>query len=309
MKLPKLIMVGIDHSPASMAALKEAERLAQHYGAILYVVDVLDQRLLDDHQWDYPTLREDIVAARQVRLDQVVKEHLTDAVESRSELRVGHPFVELVRSANDRQADLLVLGSRGLSSIRWSSVGSVAKKCIRKAAMPVMLVRRSQVGPFRRIVACVDFSDTSRLAAQHAAKIAKAENAALEFVHVCVARSIVDTGFGSLEPIAPVITHEKILVADRNELDRFVGELGESLDGIEWSSSVIEGHRVGTTIADYLESTGTDLAVIGTRGRTWLKALLIGTNAESLIEESPCSVLAIKPPGFSYEIDEEQPCI
>jgi len=309
MKLPKLMMVGIDHSPASMAALKEAERLAQHYEAQLYVVDVLDQRLLDDHQWDYPTLREDIVAARQLRLDRTVKEHLTGDVESRSELRVGHPFVELVRSANDRNADLLLLGSRGLSNSHRGRVGAVARKCIRKAPMPVMLVRGSQDGPFRRIVACVDFSDTSRLAAEHAARVARAENAVLEFVHVCVARSIVDTGFGSLEPIAPIITHGKILEAERKELDRFVSELEEPLDGIDWSSTVIEGYRVGTTIAEYLESTGADLAVIGTRGRTGLKALLMGTNAEGVIEESPCSVLAIKPTGFTYEIDEAQPCI
>jgi len=303
MGLPNLIMVGIDYSYACMSALKEAERLALHYGATLSVVNVLDQRLLDEHQWDCPMIKEDLIEANRDLLALTVRNELSKKIVSRPEFRVGHPFFELIGCANDREADLLVLGSRGMSSGRQGQVGSVAKKCIRKASMPTLLVRRSHHGPFRKIVACVDFSETSRLATEHAVRIAHAEKASLEIVHVCRARAINTTGFGSLEPITPVLNHYQIVKAVGNELERFMDSLRESTSGLDVSTRILEGKRVGTMIAYHLESTGADLAVIGTRGRSAFKALLMGTNAECLIEESPCSVLAIKPEGFGSDIN------
>lgn len=41
-----------------------------------------------------------------------------------------------------------------------------------------------------------------------------------------------------------------------------------------------------------------DLIVLGTKGKTNLKYVLLGSTAERLLRDVPCSVLAIKPPGF-----------
>jgi nucleotide-binding universal stress UspA family protein len=68
----------------------------------------------------------------------------------------------------------------------------------------------------------------------------------------------------------------------------------------------VEHHLVGTQnvkvgIFEFLESSGADLVVTGTRGRSWLSGILIGTTAEAIVRDSPCSVLAIKPGGFNYK--------
>ena len=53
----------------------------------------------------------------------------------------------------------------------------------------------------------------------------------------------------------------------------------------------------------YVEESSADLVVVGTRGRTGMRAILLGTVAERIVRESPCSVLAVKPDDFKYEID------
>ena len=54
---------------------------------------------------------------------------------------------------------------------------------------------------------------------------------------------------------------------------------------------------------DFQKTSGADLLVLGTRGRTKLKRLLLGTIAESIVRESTCSLLAIKPAGFDYPLE------
>ncbi|MGK0188457.1 MAG: nucleotide-binding universal stress UspA family protein, partial [Verrucomicrobiales bacterium] len=56
-------------------------------------------------------------------------------------------------------------------------------------------------------------------------------------------------------------------------------------------------------VINHLTECSADLVVLGTRGRTGFKSLLMGTTAEKLIHETPCSALAVKPKGFHFEID------
>ena len=77
-----------------------------------------------------------------------------------------------MRAAAEFSADLLVLGSHGLT-VDSHSIGNIASKCVRKAPLPVLLVRDTHHGAFRKVVAGVDFSDTSFTALREAALIAE----------------------------------------------------------------------------------------------------------------------------------------
>lgn len=296
----KRILVGVDHSPASLAAFHEGRRLAEANKAELHVVNVLDQRILDDLQWDYPFENADLVAGYERRLKYLISDH--GGVDGHDGLLVGHPFAELVRAAVKKNADLLILGSRGFSGIKAGRVGSVASKCIRKAPLPVMLVRKSHEQPFRKIVACIDFSETSKRAAHHALRLAHQEGAVLELIYVSAVRDFVMTSFGSLEPAAPIVSFDNLVAAFQTEMADFAEEISRSDADVEVAWKVLEGRTVTATLCEYLTETQADLAVLGTRGRSLIKGLIIGTTAEGIIHDAPCSVLAIKPQGFSYDI-------
>jgi nucleotide-binding universal stress UspA family protein len=59
-------------------------------------------------------------------------------------VRVGPPALEIVTDAQQRSADLIVLGAQGLSPIRDLFLGSVAERVVRTATCPVLTVRHDK---------------------------------------------------------------------------------------------------------------------------------------------------------------------
>ena len=72
---------------------------------------------------------------------------------------------------------------------------------------------------------------------------------------------------------------------------------------LQVETNLVENVRESDGIVQFIESSETDLVVVGTRGRTGMRAVLLGTVAERIVRESPCSVLAVKADDFSYDID------
>lgn len=137
------IVVGFDGSPHARAALEYAAREALSHGADLRVVSV----------WHVPTMayaagigpapgfdpHELEEAARQTAshaLEQMGRDATRLTVETR--VREGHPAHVLVEEA--AEADLLVLGSRGLGGFRGLLLGSVSQQCAAHARCPVVIV-------------------------------------------------------------------------------------------------------------------------------------------------------------------------
>ena len=73
------------------------------------------------------------------------------------------------------------------------------------------------------------------------------------------------------------------------------------LSNIDHSINILEGNP-GYMISSFAEDNGIDLIVMGTIGRSGLLGLLIGSNAENVIESVNCSVLTIKPENYKSPI-------
>lgn len=56
-------------------------------------------------------------------------------------IRMGTPFVEIVRYAKEKEIDLIVMGTHGRTGVVHALIGSVAEKVVRKAPCPVLTVR------------------------------------------------------------------------------------------------------------------------------------------------------------------------
>jgi nucleotide-binding universal stress UspA family protein len=70
-----------------------------------------------------------------------LRSSLKKGVEHSSIIRHGDPGVEIVKAAEENKADLIVVGSRGLSTLRRLILGSVSRKVINKSKIPVLVVK------------------------------------------------------------------------------------------------------------------------------------------------------------------------
>ena len=142
------IVVGVDGSPESHRALRWALSQARFYDADVEAVHVYTYTLPDvpDSAVGHPELIDEVIASAKRRAGRVIDEavqaagELAEGVTVASHLIRGREAAEhLMRAAADAQ--LLVVGSRGLGGFAKLLLGSVSQKCIDHAQCTVMVVR------------------------------------------------------------------------------------------------------------------------------------------------------------------------
>ncbi len=293
MKKLENIVVGVDFSAGSENALREAVRIAQWKDANLIALNILDREALEQAgNWIEMDARK-VEEESRARLEAHITKVTGDAYPILAETLIGHPFQEILRTVEQHKADVLILGARGAHKAQGQT-GSIAAKCVRKAPVDVMLVRTRQCQPFHRVVACVDFSDTSREAAEQAVHIARQDGATIAFLHVLKPLKAAMEDLTAFYPNIPPEPRAEFLELTRNRLKSFIAPFASMLEGIPHSTDVIERASVHRGIVEYLADAPTDLVVLGRRGHTLLDILLLGSTAEKVIHGAPCSVLTIR---------------
>ena len=295
----KQLLVGVDFSPCSLDALREAVRIANLTNARLSVVHVIDGEVMD-YLRDHSALDEKRTKLEaQYRLDHFVGMHSRGCDEVETLLRVGHPFGELVHVCEELGADILLLGSHGRGGDH-GRVGAIASMCLRKAPAPVLLVQDRSGQPFKQVVCGVDYSPTAALAVRHAIQMAKIEGAALDFLHVYASPfTYRDSGTGYyVSGLANSEDFERIM---KQNLSNYLTAFQRDFKGLSVTQTVRDRLSAGQGIIDRLREVQGDLLVLGTRGRSGWKKLLLGTTAEHIVHRAPCSVLAVKPEDYQLK--------
>ena len=134
----KSILVPTDFSEMSDAALKYAIDIAQAFGARLYLIHVPGETGVN-FEADFPMGRFD-TAVRE-RLDTFLKPEEIERLRPEYALRPGTPADEIVRYADAREVDMIIMGTHGRSGVAHLLMGSVAEQVVRTAPCPVLLIR------------------------------------------------------------------------------------------------------------------------------------------------------------------------
>jgi nucleotide-binding universal stress UspA family protein len=290
------IIVGVDFSPPSAAALEEAGRLAAWEGAHLVIAHAFHEELLAAACRYTGLGPEEVLAGRRMRLDRFCLETLGTQIVPSLELQVltGHPFVQLIRLVKREEASLLVLGAQGESHRDSRQLGTLASSCVRHAPCETLLVRAGHSGGFRRVVVAIDLHACSRRAIRQAADIVKADGGELHVLHVYApawkvsALATGEVNVSSTEVAAYVNRVERQVA---NYIRRELPDLG----GLAARIAVREGYNRGGGILSYLNEVHADLVILGCRSREPVDLGQPGTTTEHMIHDAPCSVLAVHP--------------
>jgi len=202
----------------------------------------------------------------------------------------GAPASEIIRRAEAWRADLIVTGSQA-HGLERALLGSVAARIVRYAHCPVLVLRPAS-GP-GGVLAATDFSDPSLPALAAAAEEAHRRSAPLTVVHVSdmswgMIGNAAGAPFGFTAPLpsAEAMAQRRSLELStlHNALER-VGATGEAL--------ALEG-PVADCIVRAARERDVALVVVGTRGKTGLSRILLGSVAEKVVADAHCSVLAVR---------------
>lgn len=144
----KRIVCAIDFSDCSMRALEYATSLAQEADARLTVVHVFDLEGALRPEWretlTSPSLRRALAAFENDRLERLaraVPATVDDYCTVETVMPRGTPYREILRLADERQAELIVMGIHGRNAADLMFFGSTTNHVVREAACPVLTIR------------------------------------------------------------------------------------------------------------------------------------------------------------------------
>jgi nucleotide-binding universal stress UspA family protein len=136
------IIVALDGSEQSMLALEHARAIAECFGSKLILVHAFPHTFDLRDSIEYNNL----VALRIKRGEEIIemaREQLgrTASIEVDEDLLEGPAAEAILSAAATRNSDLIVMGSRGMGSLKGMVFGSVSTKVSHYAGCPVMVVR------------------------------------------------------------------------------------------------------------------------------------------------------------------------
>lgn len=279
------IICATDLSHRSARALERAAQLAHQHRLPLHVIHVID-----------PEIPESLWQAQGDQIKTEIRETLnrvasTALGEARIEILTGRPSMEIAVYAGAIKGSLLVLGYPRVSEGGNLSFASFsAGRILRTAMAPVLVVKGEANAPYRRVCVATDLSPYSARGAALAAELVP--DGEITMIH---AYHVPYKGFLTGED-----TRQGCEESERKKLEKFVEDLrqqreqGKEAPQFLSTLHVREG-EVHHVLRAEVKSSGAELLVLGTHGRTGLSRAFFGSIAEDMLATMPCDILIAVP--------------
>jgi nucleotide-binding universal stress UspA family protein len=299
-------VVGVDGSPPGLRALDWAARGAVARHRPLRIV----------HAFQWP-LTNELMGPPAVGPPDAGLQHAAERVLSAAadraraaaptlqvstDLPADLPAAALIAASHD--ADLLVVGHRGLGGFTGLLLGSVDVQTAAHTACPVVVIRdsnsghgRTRAGPAAgQVVVGVDDSDPSGLAVDFAFAHAALHGIGLVAIH---AHRTPVAAPGASRVAGSDSRHEGHA---RMLTDALAGYRAKYPD-VPVQEKLVHGRPAAVLVA---ESAGAALTAVGSRGRGGFSGLLLGSVSDKLVHHAPCPVTVVRTGATGREIAADQ---
>jgi len=209
-------------------------------------------------------------------------------------IAIGRPASVIVDLATERRAGLIVVGSRGRGPFASMLLGSVSAEVVDHAPCPVLVVRSSLTGP---VLVGVDGSPSADAAVTFLVAEHIVEDHPIHVLGVAHGQGVAvawEAGAMSAVALEEFDGQRRMERADLEQVAaRAVARLRATGHHAVWS--IAEGHapeQIVHTAADL----GCELIVMGSRGMTGLRRLLVGSVARAVLLHAKASVLIVREP-------------
>ncbi len=292
------ILCPTDFSDFSRRALDHAIALAGRHGSGIVLVHVIPP-FIPPGALPFPVTPSLDVNARQAALDalgRLAERARTAGVPTELEVREGPIVAHIVKLAESLPADLVVMGTHGLSGFERLMLGSVTEKVLRWASCPVLTVPRPtgdrELVPqaaFKAILCPLDFADPAAGALRLALSLARENAARLLLLHVVE---------GWAEDDARDHSHwtvpEYRRFLEKEGCERLRASVGPQDRAALAVEDVLAAGKPYVEILRLAAERACDLIVMGVHGRGPVDVALFGSTAQHVVRAAGCPVITVR---------------
>lgn len=283
------IVVATDFSMYAHRAALRAGKLAKQHGAALQLLHVLNGesvRALQVLLQAKPPINSALADEARQRLESVAGD-VTMAGGAAGECRLEEgEVIDVVLQAAE-EADLMVLGPRGLNPAKDFLLGATAERIARRVQRPLLVSKQDSSIAYDSVLVAVDFSDHSLQALRFARGLAP--QATLHAFHAY--ESPFDGrlhGAGVSEEAVANYRHTMGLEAEASMRDFLAraSDVSNVRSRVEWGDARL-------ALSQRASELQCNLIVMGKQGRSWLSEFLLGSVSRRTIELAPCDVAIV----------------
>ena len=281
----KNILFATDFSPAADAAVPLAIQIARRYGAKVYGVHV---NRIDDYTAAAPNAWAAMAEAaeKETKEDAGRLDDQLQSIEHEVVIGEGKTWEVMSDLIEQKEIDLVVLGTRGRTGLGKTLLGSVAEQILRQSQCPVLTVGphvnlwSDEFAKMREILYATDLAADFPIAAPYAVSLAQENQAHFVLLHV-----IEDPKAGDL------VNSPEVVEFKERKLQQLVTQQARL-----WCDPtyIVEHGPTAEKILDVAKRRHTDLIVLGRRPAKGLATHLnIGT-VHKVVSQAECPVLTVR---------------
>jgi nucleotide-binding universal stress UspA family protein len=273
--LPERILLATDGSKDAERATVAALDLVRTSGAGLHVVHVWHDVL----GFARESVKRELRSRGQEVLDgQVEKIRAAGGEVARAHLRAGRTSNQVIALGKEIGAGLLVVGSRGLGTVRRILMGSQSEEIVHHAQVPVLVLGGAEGSwPPERILIGEDFSDDARKAGELAAAIGKLYGAGglIVLSHPDLPEIPPGETRSAVRNLVDMRERDEKMLDDRaGELERFLGAKPEVR---------LSGDYPARVLIDASQEVRPTLVAVGSRGRAGIARTRLGSVSAKVV--------------------------
>ncbi|MNQ41263.1 Universal stress protein [compost metagenome] len=283
----KALMLATDLSNRSDRALHRAARLVRQFECPWFIIHVVDE--------DQPQLRVELEVEQVRRYLMEQLDFFTELAGRAPEIwvEVGDPAKHIADCTRFAGVDLLVVGSHRKNPLRDVFVGTTLERLVRTSHVPVLLVNQAAEADYQMPLLALDCSPASAQAVRAAHELGLLPEGGAKALHAfdpLGGAMLLAAGAGAGAIPGDYAAGERRRAVEA--LDEFLlcEELGAFID-----QRLIEEGQPMTALRRVVERDAIDLLVMGTRGLTGMKRLLVGSVADAALRELGCDILTVPP--------------
>jgi len=282
---PTKILLATDGSEDASRATEAVVDLANRSKSELHVA----------HVWhDVPGFAHAFVKRELKRQGQEILDEQVRRIEesgcavTQAHLRGGRTSDEILKLSEELAVGLLVLGSRGLGTVRRILMGSHSEEIVHRARVPVLVIRRGESAwPPARVIIAEDFSDDAKKAGELAASLGALYGSQVLLVYAHPDLPEVPPG-EARDAAAEALSDMR--GRDEDRLEARAKELGGIL-GSRPEIKVSDGYPAAVILEAAQRESKPPLTAVGSRGLAGLRRTRLGSVSTKIVTAAPGPVL------------------